>query len=327
MLKLFKGSQPALIVIIPLLTSLIWLKSFSQPAEFELTYDLYEMPLWDLLNNFLGHNIIISKIFAIIILIINAVWLSRINTKFILVKVRTYLPTLFYGFICSSYLPLQELNPALIAVTLFIQAVNLMFESYKEEKLSYKYFESSLLISCASLFYAPAALFMVIVWIGLSILKTSEWRDWIFTMIGFILPYLFILTILYVNNTDIPGYFSNFIVNFKITRGLDYIGHVEIIYFSFLILLVLIASGTMIGVYQGLKIYARIYYRVFFWIFLVAMGIFFGLYNKSFELIYFSALPVSYLLTFYFYSIRTRLIGEILFTIFIGSIIVMVVIG
>ncbi len=327
MLKLFKGSQPALIIIIPLLTGLIWLKSFLQPTEFELTYDLYEMPLWDILNTFLGNNVIIRKISAIILLIVNALWLSRINTKFILVKARTYLPTLFYGFICSSFLPLQDLNPALIAVTLFIQAVNLMFESYKEEKLSYKYFESALLISCASLFYAPAALFMVIVWIGLSILKTPRWRDWIFTIIGFIFPYIFILTILYFTDTDIPGYFSNFIVNFKITRGFDYLGSVEIIYFSFLLLLILVASGTMIGVYQGLKIYARIYYRVFFWIFLFTMGIFFGLYNRSFELIYFSALPVSYLLTFYFYSIRSRLIGEILFSIFIGLIIVVEVMG
>jgi len=227
----------------------------------------------------------------------------------------------------QQLLPLQDLNPALIAATLFILAVNLMFESYKKEELSYKYFESALLISFASLFYAPAALFMVIVWIGLSILKTPEWRDWFFTIIGFILPYLFILTILYVTDTDIPGYFSNFIVNFKITRGFDYIGSIEIIYFSFLILLILFASGNMIGVYRGLKIYARIYYRVFFWIFIFTMGIFFVLYNRSFELIYFSALPVSYLLTFYFYSIRSRLIGEILFSIFIGSIIVVEVMG
>jgi len=318
MLKLFKGSQPALIIIILLLTGLMWIRSFFQPAEFQLTYDLYEMPLWHFLNSFLGNSEIIRKIIAMILLIINALWLSRMNTKFILVKTRTYLPTLFYGFICSSFLPMLDLNPALIAVTLFVQAVDLLFESYKEEKLSYKYFESSLLVSCGSLFYGPAALSMVIIWISLSILKTPGWRDWMFTIIGFILPYLFLLSLLYVFDENVPEYFRNILINFKITRGFDYLDNIKIIYFSFIFILILLASVKMIRVYQGLKIYARIYYRVFFWIFVFTVGIFFSLYNRSFELIYFTTLPVSYILTFYFYSIRSRFLGELLFSIFIG---------
>lgn len=321
MLKLFKGNQPALIVIIPLLTGLIWLRSFLKPDDFNITYDLYEMPFWHFINSFTQNHEVIRKIVAIIILIINALWLSRINTRFIILKGRTYLPVLFYGFICSTFVPMQDLNPALLAVTTFIPSVELLLSSYKEEKLSYKYFEAALLISVGSLFYSRAALFLVIIWIGLSLLKTPAWREWIFTIIGFILPYLFLVTVLYVTGRDIPGYFGNIIINFKITRGFNYLNTVEIINYSFLFLLILMASVSMITVYQGLKIYARTYYRMFFWIFVFVSGLFFSLYNYSIDLIYYFALPVSYLLTFYFYSIRSRLIGEILFSIFIGLII------
>lgn len=321
MLKLFKGNQPALIVIIPLLTGLIWLRSFLKPDDFNITYDLYEMPFWHFINSFTQNHEVIRKIVAIIILIINALWLSRINTRFIILKGRTYLPVLFYGFICSTFVPMQDLNPALLAVTTFIPSVELLLSSYKEEKLSYKYFEAALLVSVGSLFYSRAALFLVIIWIGLSLLKTPAWREWIFTIIGFILPYLFLVTVLYVTGRDIPGYFGNIIINFKITRGFNYLNTVEIINYSFLFLLILMASVSMITVYQGLKIYARTYYRMFFWIFVFVSGLFFSLYNYSIDLIYYFALPVSYLLTFYFYSIRSRLIGEILFSIFIGLII------
>lgn len=321
MLKLFKGNQPALIVIIPLLTGLIWLRSFLKPDDFNITYDLYEMPFWHFINSFTQNHEVIRKIVAIIILIINALWLSRINTRFIILKGRTYLPVLFYGFICSTFVPMQDLNPALLAVTTFIPSVELLLSSYKEEKLSYKYFEAALLVSVGSLFYSRAALFLVIIWIGLSLLKAPAWREWIFTIIGFILPYLFLVTVLYVTGRDIPGYFGNIIINFKITRGFNYLNTVEIINYSFLFLLILMASVSMITVYQGLKIYARTYYRMFFWIFVFVSGLFFSLYNYSIDLIYYFALPVSYLLTFYFYSIRSRLIGEILFSIFIGLII------
>ncbi|KPK88192.1 MAG: hypothetical protein AMS27_00090 [Bacteroides sp. SM23_62_1] len=325
MLKLFKGNQPALIVIIPLLTGLIWLRSFINPDNINITFDLYEMPFWHFINNASQNQIIIRKIAAFIILIINALWLSRINTRFILLKGRTYLMTLFYGFICSTYLPLHDLNPALLAVTLFIPSIELLLASYKEEKLSYKYFEAALLISIGSFFYSKAAAFLVIIWIALTILKTPGWREWVFTIVGFILPYLFLVTVLYVTNKNIPDYFGKIVMNFNITRGFDYLNMPVVINYAFLFLLILLASGLMIRVYQGLKIYARIYYRFIFWIFVFVLGLFFGLFNHSIELMYFFALPVSYILTFYFFSIRSRLFGEILFGIFIGLIILVVV--
>ena len=321
MLKLFKGNQPALIVIIPLLTGLIWFRSFIRPDDFNITYDQYEMPFWHLINTFTQNHEVIRKLAALIILIINSLWLARINTRFIIVKGRTYLPVLFYGFLCSTFVPMQDLNPALLGVTSFIPSVELLMASYKEEKLSYKYFEAALLISVGSFFYSRAAMFMIIIWIGLSVMKKPAWREWIFTITGFILPYLFLVTVLYVTERDIPGYFGNIMINFKITRGIEYLIPVEILNYSFLFLLIMIASVSMIGVYQGLKIYIRTYYRMFFWIFVFVSGLFFGLYNHSIDLIYYFALPVSYILTYYFYSIRSRLIGEILFSIFIGLII------
>jgi len=327
LLKLFKGNQPALIIIIPVLTGLLWIKSFVDPSDFKLNYDLNEMPFWHFINTQTAGFNIIRKIIALLLLITNALWLSRISTKFILVKSRTYLPSLLFGFICSGLVLLQDLNPALFAVSCFIPAIEKIFDSYKEEDLSYKYFEAALLISLGSMFYARAALFMFVVWVALAILRTTNWREWILSVIGFILPYIFLALILYLLDRNIPDYFSKITANFRITRGVSFLNLYSIIFLAFVMFLVGIASFQMIRIYQGLKIYARMYYRIFFWIFIITLIIISVFYNQSAGLIYFLAIPVSYILTFYFYSLKRAWLGEIQFTFFISLLILAVIMG
>jgi hypothetical protein len=327
LLKLFKGNQPVLIIIIPVLTGLLWIKSFITPSDFILNYELHEMPFWHFINTHTAGLDIVRKIIAFILLIINALWLARINTKFILINVRTYIPALFFGFICSSLVFLQNLNPALFAVSFFVPAIEKMFDSYKEEKLSYKYFEAALLISLGSLFYARAALFMFVIWTALSVLRTTNWREWTLSVAGFILPYIFLVIILYLTDRNIPDYFSKIASNFRITRGIDFLNLYNILFLAFVLFLVGISSLEMIRIYQALKIYARVYYRVLFWIFIFTLIFIFIFYNSSAELIYFLAIPVSYILSFYFYSLKLNWLGEILFTSFIGLLILGIIMG
>ena len=327
MLKIFKGSQPALLIIIPVLTGLLWIKSFIQPPDIKLDYELFEMPFWHFINTHTAGLDIIRKIIAFILLIINALWLTRINTKFILIKARTYLPAFFFGFICSSLVFMQDLNPALFAVTLFIPAVERMFDSYKEEELSYKYFEAALLISLSTMFYSRAAFFMIIVWIALSILRAPNWRDWALTVAGFILPYIFLVFLLYFTDKNIPDYFSKIATNFRITRGMEFLNLYYIIFFLFILFLIGISSLQMIRIYQGMKIYARAYYKVLFWVFIFTLIFISLFYNQSAELLYFLAVPISYILTFYFYSLKLNWIGEILFSLFFGMVIFVVILN
>jgi len=321
LLKLFKGNQPALIIIIPVLFGLLWIKSFFAPSDFILNYEQHEMPFWHFINIHTAGLEIIRKIIALILLIINALWLTRINTKFILINARTYLPALFFGFICSGLVFLQDLNPVLFAVSFFIPAIEKMFDAYKEEKLSYKFFEAALLISLGSMFYVRAALFMFVIWIALSVLRTPNWKEWTLSVIGFILPYIFLVLILYLTDRNIPDYFSKIATNFRITRGVDFLNLYNIIFLAFVLFLIGISSLEMIRIYQGLKIYARMYYRIFFWMFILTLIIISVFYNHSPELIYFLAIPVSYILSFYFYSLKLNWLGEILFTFFIGILI------
>ena len=262
---------------------------------------------------------------ALALLITNALWLARMNTKFILIKSRTYLPAIFYALICSSLVAFHDLTPALIASFLFILALEIMFDSHNEEQLSYKFFEAAFLVSLASLIYSTIALYLIIIWIILSILRNAGWREWVFTIIGFALPYLFLYSVYYLTDQDIPANTQNIFSNFTHERGFEFPGLLPMIFYGFMALLVFIASIRLLSAYQGMKIYVRKFFMVLFFIFLFTLGIHLILYHKALELIFFYAIPVSYLLTFYFIQIRSKAIGEILFTIFLGLLVIVII--
>ena len=324
-LRLFKGSQPILILLIPLTVGLVWLKSFLQPAEALAGLDQWSMPVYHLIENLLNNQPVIRKLIALALLITNALWLARMNTKFILIKSRTYLPAIFYALICSSLVAFHDLTPALIASFLFILALEIMFDSHNEEQLSYKFFEAAFLVSLASLIYSTIALYLIIIWIILSILRNAGWREWVFTIIGFALPYLFLYSVYYLTDQDIPANTQNIFSNFTHERGFEFPGLLPMIFYGFMALLVFMASIRLLSAYQGMKIYVRKFFMVLFFIFLFTLGIHLILYHKALELIFFYAIPVSYLLTFYFIQIRSKAIGEILFTIFLGLLVVEII--
>ena len=66
--------------------------------------------------------------------------------------------------------------------------------------------------------------------------------------------------------------------------------------------------------YQGLKIYIRKFFRLNFWIFAFVAAVWLIIYSRDIEMIFFIAVPVSYILTYFFLNIRNRLAGEIIFS-------------
>ena len=137
-LKLFKGAQPGLFVFVPVFAVLLWLKYFLLPQTAGISFEPGNMPFYALLTGWLEGYGMISKILALAMLILLSLWLSRLNTKFIIIGSRTYLPTFLYLVIVSAFMPLQQINPAIIAAFFLLYSLEIMFETYKQEKLALK---------------------------------------------------------------------------------------------------------------------------------------------------------------------------------------------
>jgi hypothetical protein len=313
LLRLFRSGQPFLLLVIPLLAVLMWMKYLLLPQPVHMSFEPNPMPLYQLFNHLLEGKEILGKIVTLSLLLFIAFWLSKINTRFIILQHRTYLIAVIYLLIVSSYLPLQQLNPAVFATVLLVFSIQIMLDSYRKEGLALGFYLAAFLVSIASLFYARAALLMFVVWTGLSLFRTFHWREWAFTFFGFATPVFFLFSYYYLMGQDLAENWESIRYNFVHDRGMDYINTWYIVFYSYLFFTILVASRKMIRSYQILKIYIRKFYRLNFWIFIFVMAVFLSIYSRAPEMIYFSSIPVAYILAFLFFNTRSRLAGEILF--------------
>ncbi|MFC2112197.1 hypothetical protein ACFLTA_02930 [Bacteroidota bacterium] len=312
-LKVFKSGQPALLFFIPVLAILLWLKYFIVSQPVEMAFEPNPMPFYYWISTLLEKQIIIGKIVTLILLIFTGISLSKINTRFILLQHRSYLPAIIYLLLVSSYQPLQQLNPAVFASVFLVIAIEIIVGTYKKEGLALEFFMASFLIAIASLFYARAAFLILVIWTGLSIFRTIYWREWAFTILGFTTPYVFLFAWYYLSGQDMAHNWELIRYNFVHDRETGYLNYFYLGFYGYLLLVVLLASRKMLGNFQQLKIFIRKFFHMNFWIFVFVLIPFLVIYSRAIEMIYFLAIPVSYVLSYYFFRMRSKLAGEIIF--------------
>ena len=324
-LKLCKSGQPAILFFIPVLAVLIWLKYLILPQPVSIAFEPNPMPLYRWTSSLLQNQIVLSKIVSLVLVIFIALWLSRMNKKFILLEKRSYLPAIIYLLIASSYLPLQQLNPAVFASVFLVFSIELMLDSYKKEGLALQFFQAAFFISMGSLFYARAAFLMFVVWAGLWMFRTFQWREWVFAILGFLTPVIFLFAWYYLSGQDLAENWEKIRFNFVYDRESGYLNLYYLLFYGYLLLVVILASRKMISTYQIFKIYKRKFFRLNFWIFAFILAAFLVIYSSAIEMIYFLAIPVSYALSYYFFNMRSKLAGEIIFALlFAGYIIILI---
>ncbi len=318
LLKIFKSNQPAAVIFMVLLGVCLWLKSFAHPVAEEVFFNNHPMPLFALLQFLLGSGFA-SKIVALTLLIITGFMMISLNSKFIFIQDRTYLPLFFLLLIAGSSRTFQQLNPVIPAAIFLLLALQRMLGTYRVDKLSLNPFEAAFLVAVASLFYAPAAFFLLMIWIAVGILRPGYWREWIYTILGFAMPYLFLYSYYYLSGKNFSIQ-SAALLDFMFLHYSPGIpSNSYRLFLIYLSVLTLIAGITMIRFYPAKKILARRTFMLLFWWFLTVSGVFLLLPSVSAEILILAAIPVSYVLAHFFMYVKSRLwIQELLFDLFLG---------
>ncbi|MCK4751264.1 MAG: hypothetical protein KAT15_29600, partial [Bacteroidales bacterium] len=225
LLRLFKSGQPVMLIFIPVFAGLLWLKYFILPHTVSMVFEPNPMPFYLWISVLFENQLVLGKIVTLSLIVFSALWLSRMNTKFIILKQRSYLPAIIYILVLSSYLPLQQLNPAVFASIFLVLSIGIMYDTYKKEGLALEFFMAAFMVSIASLFYAKAAFLMLVVWSGLFLLRTIYWREWVFTFLGFITPYIFLFSWYYLSGQDLAENWEMIRLNFMHDRGTGYLNN------------------------------------------------------------------------------------------------------
>lgn len=153
LLRFFRTNGAIIIVTIPLIGIILWLAPFLNASRTPLLSDQIRLPLYESLFGFILHKEVIQEIVAFILVMAVAFLLVRLNTRFIIINNRTYLPALIYVLIVSGIPELQKLNPALISSFFMLFIIEKVLDSYRYENLFYGFFTAAFVIGVGSLIY------------------------------------------------------------------------------------------------------------------------------------------------------------------------------
>lgn len=320
LLKYFNSNRISVFIIIPVLVILCWLPDLLKPENVAPANEAFAGVLGKYVVRLNTNFIVISRFIAMLIVMANGFMLFQLNTLHFFIPYRTQFPALFYMLLCSAFPMLINLTPALIASSLFIILLFRVFATYKHDHFSYNFLDAGLIISLASLFYIPAFFLYPLLLIIMAIMRPYIWREWIFSAIGLLLPFLFIVAINYLLDTNIKIFTDSYVHGFISTIRIKDFNIVLQSFTGYVGLLILISSIRMARSIGNIKIQSRKFFISFFWMFVLSLLTFFVISATGIEMIYFICIPVSFLMAYFFAFCRKNWVNNLLLFIFFAGI-------
>ena len=318
LLRQFKRTGPLTIFLIVVILVSLWTGAFiRQRGQFSLYFDLDPMPFYGLLSELTGTHPIPGIISSLIIVGLMAFLMVNLNTVLFFINERSFIPALFY-ILLSGLLPqYQLLNPAIIAAVFLMLAIRRIMESYRIQGTAYNFFDAGILIATGSLFYANLIWFGLILIAGIALLRPWNLKEVVLSVLGLLTPYLLTLGFYYVAGADIAGFLR--LMNYNLFGMQAQFAFSPLIIVGLILTGLLTAAGIahLFAMINSKKIQSRKTFTLLLWVFIISMVIYLIIPAVSVEIIWITAIPVSYFLSHYFLFLRRKLLAEILFTLFL----------
>ena len=273
------------------------------------------MPLFRLLEDFLGAKIWVSNIIAVTICAILSFLIANLNSIHLIINERTFIPALIFIFIIAILPQYQVLNPVLPASVFMIFAIKKILESYNKKGVAYNFFDAGILIGIGSLFYANLIWFGTLIFIGIFLLRSINIKEIVISIIGLITPYLIMFGLYYLLGYDLNELLS-LIYNNLFTKAVSFsfskLNTVALIFIS----AIAVFSLGQILMLQNTTIISRKAFSLLIWMFFVAIGVCFFVPSASLEMIWIIGMPLSYFIAHFFIFLKRKILSEIIFNLF-----------
>jgi len=130
-----------------------------------------------------------SKLLAYLHIVGQALLVNYIVNRYKMQPDPTYLPAVGYVLVLGFFHYTPGLNPVLLANTFLIIAIWELFKTYRESKCADNIFNVGLWLAVGSLCYLPVGIFLLLGIVGMLMLRSSNFKDYLILFIGFLIPY------------------------------------------------------------------------------------------------------------------------------------------
>lgn len=315
MLSLLKNNAIFSAFLIPILAIVMWWPSFISPPVIPIKHS---MPLFEMFVQLLGNDLLFKSIIAFILVVIEGFYLNYLIDKNNLLSRKSFLPAFAFVMMMSGFKSVQQLHPIVCALLFVMLSLSKIAKTYRQDSALSNVFDASFLLSVASLFYFPITLLYPIVWVSLIVIRPFVWREWIVSLIGFVMPYVFTLTFYYWFNR------VNFFVFDKIIFPASfniYDVKEDSIWYLLACLFILVIGiwGMFHTIFKSVfnTTFARNMSVIMVWFLLLSAGIFFISPQANIIYTICTFIPFTYYLSATFIDLKKKWIAESLLFLFI----------
>jgi hypothetical protein len=320
--RLFKSNHPFVLILIAFVAVALWLPVLINP-QWQPTMNSGTQLYINVVGRYVP-NQWVQQVIALVLMMIEAFFLIRINFKHIFIETKTYLPTFFFVLISSVLARYQAMLPVLLANIFFLFAINRSFEFQKEAHQFKRYFESGVFVGLGSLLYSPQSFYLFLIIITLFTLRYFSLREFISLLLGFITPIVFYACYLFMNDQieELINEIVLLFVKMPFQVQFNLIQLISAIVFGFV---VIIAIFSGVGHVRGRKISSRKYFGLFFWLFFLSVLYFLIIPAAGFSSICFMSLALAFILPAYFIDLKVKIWAEVSFDIMLFSIVAFII--
>ena len=195
MVKLFQKNTLVQVLLILVATLLLWGRSLVHPPAMAdgdaVLYHLLYMGLSSLPR--------LAVILAVLLIIVEGIWLNLLLSDIGLVPQTTLLPTLLYIILMSA--PATTLTPMVFVGGIMIAITHqLMLRTTLLTISTEKICSATALIGLASMFYLPALALILSYLLVVVNYRLYSLRDWMAMLLGLLAPYILLVTILFLSD-------------------------------------------------------------------------------------------------------------------------------
>lgn len=195
-IRFFKSNNASALLFLPLIAIVIWIFGFVHPTILPLRHT---MPLFEFFAGLCGGIAWVSTLVGLLLVVGQAFLLNFIVNENEVLEKQNYLPALFYIVFMSNNEAMLTLHPLLFGNLFILLALHRLLSSYRQDKAFAQSFDAGFLISIATLFYFPFVVFLPLLGVALILMRPFNWREWLISFFGALLPYVFILSIYFWN--------------------------------------------------------------------------------------------------------------------------------
>lgn len=149
---------------------------------------------------FFGKSAFAFSFFTVLLLYAQALFLNAVIARFRLYQHNTYLVSFSFIALSSLHPALSNFSPLLLVNILVLLAINELLQLKQSQHVNKELFNLGFLIMLAALIHFSAILLVLFLFSALLILRPFNFREWMISLVGLLMPLYILLVVLFWMN-------------------------------------------------------------------------------------------------------------------------------